>query len=113
MINEHEPEKKLPCPTCGKLFGLPKWLKDHENAVHLNIKRHYCPHCPHAEYFKGSMQKHIAQVHKKIKPFQCPHCGKRFGDAGPYKYHHTRCGTNTLQRIHGNKSDQSTEQTIL
>ena len=32
-INEHELEKKLPCPTCGKLFGLPKWLEDHENAV--------------------------------------------------------------------------------
>ena len=87
---------------------MPQFLKDHINAVHEGIKRFHCEHCGHSEYYKHAMRKHVEQVHEKLKPFQCQYCGTKFGDRGAYKYHHTRCGTNSLQRLHGKKQNQTT-----
>lgn len=76
------------CETCGKTFKTEATKRDHIQRVHMQIKKHKCPHC--AEMFTGyrHRQNHIMEVHGVQGPeFRCGWCAKVFSFNGLLKLH--------------------------
>lgn len=71
-----------------KIFRSTNAKNEHYATVHMQVKRHRCPHCP--ETFRNYFQrnKHITNVHGlKLKEFKCTMCPKVFTLSGKLGVH--------------------------
>jgi KRAB domain-containing zinc finger protein len=75
----HTKKGFFPCPTCGKIFDVEHWLKEHLKKVH-GPKNHACPYCSHRTTRKTLMNKHIfhTHTHSNLRAFKCELCNSAF-----------------------------------
>lgn len=75
----HKKVKKThECSICGKTTSQIIHLKEHMDAVHLNLRPHKCDICGKAFGYKSSFIDHTKRIHQKIKSVECKICGKIF-----------------------------------
>lgn len=78
----------FPCDGCDKVFRSTNAKNEHYATVHVQVRRHRCPHC--TERFRNYFQrnKHILNVHGlKTKEFKCTMCPKVFTLSGKLGVH--------------------------
>lgn len=74
--NEHDPNKKYHCSSCGKTFTRKHNLVSHE-LIHSQIKPHICSVCSSSFRRIHDLKRH-EKLHTGEKPFKCEFCPKRF-----------------------------------
>ena len=80
-------KESFECPICGKMLSDKKSLKRHEDAVHLNIRNHYCIQCGKRFITKNDLLDHIRSVHEKIRAFICDSCGQALSSRHGLRMH--------------------------
>ena len=70
----HLKEKgKHHCTQCPKIFHSKRFLEEHTNGVHLNIKSLQCDYCEFATAYRSILNEHVKVAHGTQK-YDCPHC---------------------------------------
>ena len=70
MFNRKRPSKsynqsaKFKCKECGYTSNLVKLITQHNEVVHMDIKKFFCRSCNYQSYYKQNMKTHIAKNHK-------------------------------------------------
>jgi KRAB domain-containing zinc finger protein len=83
-------EKKVMCPTCGKLFCTVQIMKDHHKSC--GDKIYSCSECEQKFSSRGSRSDHVRKVHRGMV-FPCA-CGKTYASRQSlFKHRETdKCG---------------------
>lgn len=79
------------CRICYKLIRRGNMAR-HQREVHLNVKKHVCPHCGNAYGQKFQMQQHILLKHKPEQASQCTQCHKVYSSKELLQQHYKRTG---------------------
>ena len=66
--------KKFKCNDCRASFVSRFNLRNHINAIHLQIKPYECEQCKKSFSQEGHMKIHVKEVHQKLRPYRCMHC---------------------------------------
>lgn len=86
-VKEHgAPVQKFACKACDKCFESQRYLNNHMNHFHLQLRPHKCPECDKAFYNKNEMKRHKVK-HTKIKEYQCAICSKFYATRGSLTHH--------------------------
>ena len=91
--NVHE---KVPCPQCGKLFGLGKGMSRHIDTQHTSNdeKKYKCDECGKA-FITNERLKYHKNIHEGVKPYKCKFCSTCFASSETrYKHQKRHLGTN-------------------
>ena len=91
--NVHE---KVPCPQCGKLFGLGKGMSRHIDTQHTSNdeKKYKCDECGKA-FITNERLKYHKNIHTGEKPYKCKFCSTCFASSETrYKHQKRHLGTN-------------------
>ena len=91
--NVHE---KVPCPQCGKLFGLGKGMSRHIDTQHTSNdeKKYKCDECGKA-FISNERLKYHKNIHEGVKPYKCKFCSTCFASSETrYKHQKRHLGTN-------------------
>jgi len=88
---EGRPKPKHQCKFCPKMFLSMKRKKEHEDAVHLNVRSFKCELCDYAGTSKIRLRYHIEGTHKGIM-YDCdyPGCSKSYNFKGNLYAHRFR-----------------------
>ena len=71
--------EKYPCKQCSSTFLHEKNLQIHLRSVHLGIKSSFdCTLCDYKASQKVHLKEHNDNVHLKVKKFKCSYCEKGF-----------------------------------
>lgn len=60
--NKVHAERKLECEVCGKMFKLPKHLKEHR-AAHMGQQLYTCTVCGYGSNYNGNLYTHMKNKH--------------------------------------------------
>ena len=93
MKNVHE---KVPCPQCGKLFGLGKGMSRHIDTQHTSYdeKKFRCDECGKTFITNDRLKNH-KNIHTGEKPYKCKFCSACFASGETrYKHQRSHLGTN-------------------
>jgi len=86
----HTTEKPAVCPWagCGKRFTHSSTLRDHYDAIHLQVRKYKCewPGCDKSFSNQSNKSRHM-RTHNGSKPYSCHVCNKRFSQSSNLKVH--------------------------
>ncbi|XP_067642135.1 zinc finger protein 182-like [Eurosta solidaginis] len=85
-LRTHTSDGRIPCSQCDKTYTTSDGLENHERAVHLKEKPHYCQICDKHLQNKQSFRIHNYR-HSGKKPYLCDICGKDFRQRTQMKTH--------------------------
>ena len=84
----HETDKKFKCEQCGCAYPQKDHLKVHIEAVHkMGSKKLNCQKCPYETFSKASLKNHSNAVHVEVRMQGCEECGKAFAKKRSLKRH--------------------------
>ena len=97
--------EKVPCPECGKLFGIAK-MKRHIQSQHTpdEEKKYKCDICGKGFVDNTNLRDH-RNVHTGEKPYKCKYCGTCFASHSTHAVHQR-----SHLGIHRNKSKKKQQQ---
>ena len=78
-------EKKIECPTCGKILASPKKL-EHHIRTHTGEKPYACHYCDSSFPSIYHRTRH-ERIHTREKRFQCVYCEQGFVDSDHLRNH--------------------------
>ncbi|XP_067642133.1 zinc finger protein 596-like isoform X2 [Eurosta solidaginis] len=85
-LRTHTSDGRVPCALCDKTYTTSDALENHERAVHLKEKPHYCQICDKSFQNKQSFRIHNYR-HSGKKPYLCDICGNDFRQRTQMKTH--------------------------
>ncbi|XP_065365027.1 zinc finger protein 652-like [Calliphora vicina] len=92
-LRSHD-DKRLQCPSCGKLFLRSSHLKDHYNAVHLKLRPFKCEFCELAFGDRKTRRVH-EKSHTEDRPMTCTVCKRGFNSSISFGKHIKQSGHST------------------
>ena len=91
-------EDKSECDFCKKLIS-NRYMKDHKNAIHLNIRNFKCTCCDKNFNLMSVMKMHVKRVHlRKKKSFNCYICNDVFSSKKSLTKHEIFHNESTFNR---------------
>ena len=74
-VNDFHRKTNHPCVPCNKTFVTEQQLVEHNNTIHLVIKKEYpCPECDQSFSKEHGLLSHIGLIHRKFTSNVCEVC---------------------------------------
>ena len=68
---------RIPCPTCGQVFGTNFSLNRHNQTIHQNQRNFTCATCGESFAQQAQLQRHIRRNHENVE-IRCNRCPLTF-----------------------------------